>query len=125
MAEAMREAEGLAGVMRLTALVALGSCAVVVVVAFLIGGPLAGSLAAGGSLVGVLNLWVAAGALRRVPALFIGTSAPRLLLITVVAAVLLVALGPIALWSLAGLLLTHLLEVAAVLRHGLKQVARS
>ena len=78
-----------------------------------------------GSVVGLLNLWVAAGALRRAPALFIGTSAPRLALVTAAAVVLLIAVGPVAIWALVGLLVTQFAEMAAVLRYGLKQAARS
>lgn len=125
MAEVTGETDGLARVLRLTALVALVSCAAVVLVALLFFGPRAASLAAIGSAVGLLNLWAAAGALRRVPALFIGTSAPRLALVTAGAVGLLLALGTVAIWALVGLLVTHLAEVAAVLRYGLKQAARS
>lgn len=121
----MREAEGLAAVLRLTLVVAAATCAAVVVAAFLTFGSLAAALAAGGSALGLLNLWVAAGALRRMPALFIGSSMPRLAVVTAALVVLVVVLGPVAVWALAGLLVTHLVEVAAVLRYGLKQVARS
>src|ERR1017187_6981012 len=125
MAEATHEAHGPAMVLRLTALVALASCAAVVLVALVLFGPREAGLAAVGSVVGLLNLWVAAGALRRAPALFIGTSAPRLALVTAAAVVLLIAVGPVAIWALVGLLVTQFAEMAAVLRCGLKQAARS
>jgi hypothetical protein len=122
MAEAVGEADGLAKVLRLTALVALASCAVVVLVAFVLFGLRAAALAAAGSVVGLLNLWVAAGALRKMPVLFIGTSVPRLALVTGVILVLVVALGPVAVWALLGLLVTQFAEVAAVLRYGLHEM---
>lgn len=121
----MREAEGLASVLRLTLVIAAATCAAVVLVAFLTFGHLAAALAAGGSALGLLNLWVAAGALRRMPALFVGSSLPRLAVVTAALLVLVVSLGPVAAWAIAGLLVTHLVEVAAVLRFGMKQMAGS
>jgi hypothetical protein len=122
MAEATHEAHGPAMVLRLTALVALASCAAVVLVALVLFGPREAGLAAVGSVVGLLNLWVAAGALRKMPVLFIGTSVPRLALVTGVILVLVVALGPVAVWALLGLLVTQFAEVAAVLRYGLHEM---
>jgi hypothetical protein len=122
MAEAVGEAAGLARVLRLTALVALASCAIVVVVALLFFGFRAAALAAAGSAVGLLNLWVAAGALRKVPVLFIGTSVPRLALVTGVLLVLVLLLGPVAVWALIGLLVTQVAEVGMMLRHGLHEM---
>jgi hypothetical protein len=122
MAEAVGEADGLARVLRLTALVALVSCLIVVVAALLLFGLRAAALAAAGSAVGLLNLWVAAGALRKVPVLFIGTSVPRLALVTGVILVLVLALGPIAVWALVGLLVTQVAEVGMMLRHGLHEM---
>jgi len=120
----MRDAQGLAGALRVTALAALLSGAAITLLALVVVGPRAAGLAALGSGVGLVNLWVAAGALRRLPALFIGTSLPRLALVTVMVLVLGLLLGPIAIWALFGLLVTHLVEVGAVLRYGLRMAAK-
>ncbi len=115
---------GLVGPLRVTALAAGGAGAVICLVGLAVAGPTAAALAAGGAGLGLINLWVAAGALRRLPALFIGTSLPRLALVTVFVLVLGLTLGPIAIWALLGLLGAHLVEVGAVLRYGLRQVAK-
>ncbi len=114
------DAQGLAAAIRATWLAALASGGAVAVVGLVVVGPRAAALAAVGAGVGLINLCVAAGALRRMPALFVGSSLPRLAMVTVVILVLALVLGPIAAWALAGLLVTHLVEVAAVLRYGLR-----
>ncbi|HUY98496.1 MAG TPA: hypothetical protein VMW47_12930 [Verrucomicrobiae bacterium] len=118
------DAPGLAGAMRVSALAALASGTLVVILGLLIAGPRGAGLAGLGAGLGLLNLWVAAGALRRLPALVIGTSLPRLAVVTVVVLGLGLVLGPIAVWALVGLLVTHLIEVGAVLRYGLRTMAR-
>ncbi len=111
-------AEELAGAGRTALWAALGAGAVVAVVGFIVAGPLGLGLAAGGALIGLGNLQLAVYAMRRSPVAFLGSSLPRLAVITVVLALLVALLGPVGVWGLLGLLATHLAQVGAVLRLG-------
>jgi len=103
---------------------AVAAAVAVAVVALLVGGPEAAGLAVLGGLLGVANLLLAAGALRRAPAAFIGSSLPRLLVVTVAVVVLVELLGPVGMWALAGLLVAHVVQVAALVRFGTKALHR-
>ncbi len=83
-----------------------------------------GGLALAGGLVGIGNLQLAVFALRHSPVAFLGSSLPRLAVITVAMATLVVLLGPVGIWALLGLLVTHLAQVGAVLRMGARMSAR-
>ncbi|MGA7361399.1 MAG: hypothetical protein WCB86_08745 [Candidatus Dormiibacterota bacterium] len=120
----MLEADELAGAVRSAWIAAVGAVIVVVAVAFLIAGIEGAGLALGGGLLGVANLRFAAFALGRAPIAFLGSSLPRLALITVVLVVLVMALGPIGVWGLVGLLATHLAQVGAMLRVGIKAASK-
>ncbi len=113
-------ARSLRGLWRLAAAASL----VVAGVALIAGGPVAATLALVGGLLGVANLLLAAGALRRAPAVFIGSSLPRLLVVTVAVVALIEVLGPVGIWALAGLLVAHLIQVGAVVRFGTKMAPR-
>ncbi|MGA9775176.1 MAG: hypothetical protein WBU92_04570 [Candidatus Dormiibacterota bacterium] len=111
-------AEDLAGAARSALLAALAASAVVAVAGFVVAGPLGLGLALGGALIGLGNLQLAVYAMRRSPIAFLGSSLPRLAVITVLLAVLVSVLGPVGVWGLLGLLATHLAQVGAVLRIG-------
>lgn len=110
----------LAGAARSALLAALAAGALVAAAGFFVAGPLGLGLAVGGAAVGLGNLQLAVFAMRRSPVAFLGSSLPRLAAITVVMAVLVVLLGPIGVWGLLGLLATHLAQVGAVLRLGIR-----
>ena len=97
---------------------------VLAVAALLLGGGVAAAMAVLGAALGWLNLWTAAGALRKAPALFIGASLPRLAIVTVILVVLVAFVGERAIWAVVGLILMQLTEVALVLRLGLRMMAK-
>jgi len=118
------EADELAGAVRSAWIAAIAAVVVVVAVAFVIAGVEGSGLALGGGVLGVANLRFAAFALGRAPIAFLGSSLPRLALITVVLVVLVEVLGPIGVWGLLGLLATHLAQVGAMVRFGIKAAAK-
>jgi hypothetical protein len=97
----LQGADDLSGAIRSAWIAAIATTVVVALVAYLV----AGWLGAG----------LAAFALDRAPMAFLGSSLPRLALITLVLAVLVLVLGPVGVWGLVGLLGTHLAQVGAVL----------
>ena len=120
----VQKADELAGAVRSAWLAALAAVVVVAVVGFLVAGLVGGGLALAGGLVGIGNLQLAVFALRHSPVAFLGSSLPRLAVITVAMATLVVLLGPVGIWALLGLLVTHLAQVGAVLRMGARMSAR-
>jgi len=118
----MLEADELAGAVRSAWIAAIGAVIVVVVVAYLVAGIEGAGLALGGGVLGVANLRFAAFALARAPIAFLGSSLPRLALITVVLVVLVMVLGPVGAWGLGGLLATHLAQVGAMV--GIKAASK-
>ncbi len=120
----LESAEEVASAIRASWVAAALAAGVVVVVAFFIGGLLGAGLALGGGALGVGNLRLAALGLRVAPAAFLGSSLPRLAAITLVLAVLVMVLGPVGVWGLLGLLATHLAQVGATVRVGLRAAAK-
>ncbi|MGH7641556.1 MAG: hypothetical protein ACRENX_00810 [Candidatus Dormibacteria bacterium] len=118
------EADELAGAVRAAWLAAIAAVVVAVVVAFLVAGIEGGGLALGGGVLGIANLRFAAFALGRAPIAFLGSSLPRLALITVVLVVLVEVLGPVGVWGLLGLLATHLAQVGAMVRFGIRAATK-
>jgi hypothetical protein len=118
------EADELAGAVRSAWIAAIGAAVVVVAVAFLIAGVEGAGLALAGGILGVANLRFAAFALGRAPIAFLSSSLPRLALITVLLVVLVEVLGPVGIWGLLGLLATHLAQVGAMVRFGIKATSR-
>lgn len=116
----MNTAEELAGAARSAVRAALVAAAVVVVVGFFVAGPEGAVLALGGGLLGLLNLQLAVFALRHSPVAFLGSSLPRLAVITVALVLLVALLGPIGIWGLLGLLATHLAQVGTAIRIGVR-----
>jgi hypothetical protein len=111
----LQGADDLSGAIRSAWIAAIATTVVVALVAYLVAGWLGAGLALGGGAVGIGNLRLAAFALDRAPMAFLGSSLPRLALITLVLAVLVLVLGPVGVWGLVGLLGTHLAQVGAVL----------
>ncbi|HVD03655.1 MAG TPA: hypothetical protein VNF75_05915 [Candidatus Dormibacteraeota bacterium] len=120
----VQNADEMAGAVRSAWLAAAAAVVVVVVAGLLIAGLEGAGLALAGGLVGIGNLQLAVFALKRSPIAFLGSSLPRLAVITVGLAALVVALGPIGIWALLGLLVTHLAQVGAVLRLGMRMSSR-
>lgn len=118
------DADELAGAIRSAWIAAIGAAVVVVAVAYLVAGVEASGLALAGGVLGVANLRLAAFALGRAPVAFLGSSLPRLAAITVVLVVLVTVLGPIGVWGLLGLLATHLAQVGAMVRFGIRLAAK-
>jgi hypothetical protein len=118
------EADELAGAVRSAWIAAVAAAVVVVIAAYLIAGLEGAGLALAGGILGVANLRLAAFALGRAPIAFLGSSLPRLAAITVVLAVLVLTLGPVGVWGLLGLLATHLAQVGAMVRVGIKAAAK-
>jgi hypothetical protein len=118
------DADELAGAVRSAWIAAIAAALAVVVVAYLIAGAEGAGLALGGGALGVGNLRLAAFALSRAPIAFLGSSLPRLAAITVVLVVLVMVLGPVGVWGLLGLLATHLAQVGAMVRFGIKASSR-
>ncbi|HEY6538251.1 MAG TPA: hypothetical protein VI138_04315 [Candidatus Dormibacteraeota bacterium] len=118
------QADELAGAVRSAWIAAIGAAVVVVAVAYVIAGPVGSGLALAGGVLGVANLRLAAFALGRAPIAFLGSSLPRLALITVLLVVLVEVLGPIGVWGLLGLLATHLAQVGAMVRFGIKAASK-
>jgi len=119
-----QDAEQMAGAVRTAWLAALAGVVVVVLAGLLIGGLEGAGLALGGGLLGIANLQLAVFAMRRSPVAFLGSSLPRLAVITMIMAALVVVLGPIGVWALLGLLVTHLAQVGAILRLGIRLSAK-
>ncbi len=115
-----QDAERLAGAVRTAWMAALAGVVVVVIAGLLVGGAEGAGLALGGGLLGIANLQLAVFAMRRSPVAFLGSSLPRLAVITMVMAALVVVLGPIGVWAMLGLLVTHLAQVGAILRLGMR-----
>ncbi|MHB1639562.1 MAG: hypothetical protein ACYCUD_06960 [Candidatus Dormibacteria bacterium] len=120
----MQNADEMAGAVRSAWLAALAAVVVVAVAGFLVAGPVGLGLATAGGLVGIGNLQLAVFALKRSPVAFLGSSLPRLALITAAMAALVLLLGPIGIWALLGLLVTHLAQVGAILRLGVRMSSR-
>jgi hypothetical protein len=120
----VQNVDEMAGAVRSAWLAAVAAVVVVAAAGFVVAGPVGGGLAAAGGLVGVGNLQLAVFALKRSPIAFLGSSLPRLAVITVAMAALVVVLGPIGVWALLGLLVTHLAQVGAVLRLGVRMSTR-
>lgn len=120
----MVEADELAGAVRSAWIAAIAAAIAVVVVAYFIAGGEGAGLALAGGVLGVANLRFAAFALGRAPIAFLGSSLPRLALITVVLVVLVEVLGPVGVWGLLGLLATHLAQVGAMVRFGIRAASR-
>jgi hypothetical protein len=120
----VQNADELAGAIRSTWLSASAAVVLVVIAGFVIAGPLGAGLALGGGLLGVGNLQLAAFAMRRSPVAFLGSSLPRLAVITVLLAALVALLGPVGVWGLLGLLATHLAQVGAMIRLGMRLSAK-
>ncbi|MDA8331855.1 MAG: hypothetical protein M0027_11775 [Candidatus Dormibacteraeota bacterium] len=120
----VQNVDEMAGAVRSAWLAAVTAVVVVAAAGFVVAGPVGGGLAAAGGLVGVGNLQLAVFALKRSPIAFLGSSLPRLAVITVAMAALVVVLGPIGVWALLGLLVTHLAQVGAVLRLGVRMSTR-
>jgi peptidoglycan biosynthesis protein MviN/MurJ (putative lipid II flippase) len=118
------EADELAGAVRSAWIAAIGAAVAVVVAAFFIAGLEGAGLALAGGVVGVVNLRFAAFALGRAPIAFLGSSLPRLVLITVALVVLVEVLGPVGVWGLLGLLATHLAQVGAMVRFGIRAASK-
>ncbi|MGC2191752.1 MAG: hypothetical protein WA751_05410 [Candidatus Dormiibacterota bacterium] len=118
------EADELAGAVRSAWIAAIGAAIVAVAVAFVVAGVEGAGLALAGGVIGVANLRFAAFALGRAPIAFLGSSLPRLALITVALVLLVEFLGPIGVWGLLGLLATHLAQVGAMVRFGIKAAAK-
>ena len=118
------EADELAGAVRSTWIAAIGATLLAVVVAYLVAGIEGAGLALAGGGLGVANLRLAAFALGLAPIAFLSSSLPRLAAITVVLVVLVMVLGPVGVWGLLGLLATHLAQVGAMVRFGIKQAAK-
>ena len=95
-----------------------------VVAAWFISGPLGAGLALAGSLLGLLNLWTSAGALRRAPALFVGASLPRLMIITVLVLLMVLLAGRTALWAMAGLLAFQLTQIGIAFDYAYRVMGR-
>jgi hypothetical protein len=119
-----QDAEQMAGAERTAWLAARAGVVVVVLAGLLIGGLEGAGLALGGGLLGIANLQLAVFAMRRSPVAFLGSSLPRLAVITMIMAALVVVLGPIGVWALLGLLVTHLAQVGAILRLGIRLSAK-
>ncbi|MGH7691582.1 MAG: hypothetical protein ACREOA_02595, partial [Candidatus Dormibacteria bacterium] len=118
------DADELAGAIRSAWVAAIGAAVAVVVVAYLIAGAEGAGLALGGGILGVANLRFAAFALGRAPVAFLGSSLPRLALITGLLVALVLVLGPVGVWGLLGLLATHLAQVGAMVRFGIRAAAK-
>lgn len=114
----------MAGAVRSAWLAAAAAVVVVVIVGFLVAGAAGAGLALGGGLLGIANLQLAVFAMRRSPVAFLASSLPRLAVITMAMAALVVLLGPIGVWALLGLLATHLAQVGAILRLGMRLSAK-
>ncbi|MGH7611959.1 MAG: hypothetical protein ACREN4_08065 [Candidatus Dormibacteria bacterium] len=119
-----QDADEVAGAVRSAWIAAALVGVVVVVVGFVIAGLTGAALGLGGSLLGIGNLRLAAYSLRRAPIAFLGSSLPRLAVITALLVALVFWMGPVGVWGLLGLLATHLAQVGAVVRSGLKATAR-
>jgi hypothetical protein len=120
----VQKADELAGAVRSAWLSAAAAVVVVVIAGFLIAGPLGAVLALGGGLLGIGNLQLAVAAMRHSPIAFLGSSLPRLAVITVALAALVALLGPVGVWGLLGLLATHLAQVGAIVRLGMRLSAK-
>ncbi len=120
----VQNADEMAGAVRSAWLWALAAVVVVAVVGLVVAGLVGGGLALAGGLVGIGNLQLAVFALKHSPVAFLGSSLPRLAVITVAMAALVVLLGPVGIWALLGLLVTHLAQVGAVLRLGVRMSTR-
>jgi multisubunit Na+/H+ antiporter MnhB subunit len=120
----MLDAQEMAGAIRSAWIAAIVAAIAVVVIAFVVAGLEGAGLALAGGAVGVGNLRLAAFALDRAPIAFLASSLPRLAVITAVLVVLVALLGPIGVWALMGLLATHVAQVGAVVRVGLRSAAK-
>ncbi|MHB1525273.1 MAG: hypothetical protein ACYCZN_03150 [Candidatus Dormibacteria bacterium] len=116
----VQNADQMEGAVRSAWLAAAAAVVVVVLAGLLIAGPEGAGLALGGGLLGIANLQLAVFAMRRSPVAFLGSSLPRLAVITAAMAALVFWLGPIGVWGLLGLLATHLAQVGAILRLGMR-----
>ncbi len=120
----LQRSEDLAAAVRSAWIVAAVGTVVVALVAFLVAGWLGAGLALAGGLLGVGNMRLAAFALNRAPIAFLGSSLPRLAAITLALVLLVWFLGPVGVWGLVGLLVTHLAQVGAVVSVGWRAATR-
>ncbi len=120
----MVDADELAGAVRSAWIAAVGAVILVVAAAYLIAGVEGAGLALAGGVLGVANLRFAAFALGRAPIAFLGSSLPRLAVITAALVLLVMVLGPVGVWGLLGLLATHLAQVGAMVRFGIRAAAK-
>ncbi|MGH7640828.1 MAG: hypothetical protein ACREN7_05035 [Candidatus Dormibacteria bacterium] len=114
----------LAAAVRTAYAAAVVAVLVVALAGYLVAGPKGLGLALGGGAVGMANLRFAAFALTRAPIAFLGSSLPRLLVITVLLLVVVLLLGPVSIWGVLGLLATYLAEVGIAVRAVIRSTAK-
>lgn len=120
----LQSTDELAAAIRSSWIAAVAITLVVAAAGVAISGWLGGALALGGGALGVGNMRLAAFALQRAPIAFLGSSLPRLAVITAVMVALVFLLGPVGAWGLGGLLATHIAQVGAVLGVGWRSASR-